>query len=674
MGLTLAGLGLILALPQVGRVGLAASAAGPIYVDTDAIGGNDGGSWPNAYTELQSALDVAGPGDEIWVAEGVYKPDYDPGGGVHTGHITASFALTSGVALYGGFDPSSGANTFPERNWDAFPTVLSGDLAGDDTTTAHNVITTTAHISGSNACHVVTASGVDNTAILDGFTITGGSAEGSCSLDGGGMLIHIGSPRLTNLTFSGNRGQTGGGLHSASGNPTLTHITFIGNTASWQGGGMGNTSSARLIDVTFVGNASLLQHGGGLYNGAWGSSVLTDVTFLYNSANWTGGGMMNEMAGYSKLVDVVFSGNSADFGGGLGNYWGSPMLINVTFSGNSADEGGGIGNLESSPTLINVTFSGNSAGVGGGMYSHDVYVSTYSRPVLTNTILWGNTGDQIASTQENTSTIYYSLVEGGCPDGCVCDHIVDADPLFVRDPYPGADGTWEPGDDYGDLRLLLTSPAVDAGVNTALPPGIITDLAGEPRFFDVPDMPDTGSGTAPIVDMGAYEARLWYSHLPSVMRNHTVAPDLVVERIVATANDVQVVIANYGNASASEDFWVDAYLDPVPAPSHVNQVWYTLSAQGLVWGVTADLAPGEMLTLTVDGDYYAAEHSLAAWPLLAGTQVYAQVDSANTETTYGAVLEIHEISGDAYNNVAGPVGSTVAGSEGPSSSPIGGGR
>ena len=35
-----------------------------------------------------------------------------------------------------------------------------------------------------------------------------------------------------------------------------------------------------------------------------------------------------------------------------------------------------------------------------------------------------------------------------------------------------------------------------------------------------------------------------------------------------------------------------------------------------------------------------------------GTAVYAQVDSANTNTSYGAVLENHESNGGAYNNIA----------------------
>ncbi len=38
-----------------------------------------------------------------------------------------------------------------------------------------------------------------------------------------------------------------------------------------------------------------------------------------------------------------------------------------------------------------------------------------------------------------------------------------------------------------------------------MPEGITTDLDGRPRFVDDPETPDTGSGEAPIVDMGPYE-------------------------------------------------------------------------------------------------------------------------------------------------------------------------
>src|SRR4029079_17629991 len=93
------------------------------------------------------------------------------------------------------------------------------------------------------------------------------------------------------------------------------------------------------------------------------------------------------------------------------------------------------------------------------------------------------------------TTVHHSLVAGGWPG----DGNLDADPLFVRAPSPGADGRWatkaqpSPDDDYGDLRLRPGSPAVDAGDTSAVPAGITTDLAGAPRV----------QGGA--VDVGAYE-------------------------------------------------------------------------------------------------------------------------------------------------------------------------
>jgi hypothetical protein len=75
------------------------------------------------------------------------------------------------------------------------------------------------------------------------------------------------------------------------------------------------------------------------------------------------------------------------------------------------------------------------------------------------------------------------------------------------------------GDD-GDLRLLPASPCIDAGNNSAVPSGITTDLTGNPRFAYVPGVADSGSGTAPIVDMGAYE-----SPNPSLVVVGTSSPD-----------------------------------------------------------------------------------------------------------------------------------------------------
>jgi hypothetical protein len=125
----------------------------------------------------------------------------------------------------------------------------------------------------------------------------------------------------------------------------------------------------------------------------------------------------------------------------------------------------------------------------------------------------------------------------------------------VRAPAPGPDGRWgTDDDDFGDLRLTGGSPAIDAGDNAAPGlSGITTDLAGNPRFIDVPAAPDTGNGTAPIVDMGAYEA--------------TPAPTLVGDANydhVVDFNDLVILAQNYnttGKTWSQGDFNGDGSVD-----------------------------------------------------------------------------------------------------------------
>jgi len=159
----------------------------------------------------------------------------------------------------------------------------------------------------------------------------------------------------------------------------------------------------------------------------------------------------------------------------------------------------------------------------------------------------------------------------------------------------------------------------------------------------------------------------YYLYLPLVMKNYQniSGPDLVVTALSADASGVQLRIENQGdqpvNKSEDQEFWVDFYVAPNPAPVAVNQVWNDGRATyGIVWGVTQDalpLQPGDALTLTFSTApgapnlYYYPELSNFPALLAAGTEVYAQVDSYNALTTYGAVQETHEISGDAYNNI-----------------------
>ena len=147
--------------------------------------------------------------------------------------------------------------------------------------------------------------------------------------------------------------------------------------------------------------------------------------------------------------------------------------------------------------------------------------------------------------------------------------------------------------------------------------------------------------------------KIYTLNLPLVLRNYLSAPDLTVESIFAASNDIQVVIVNQGDAPATAPFWVDIYIAPTQIPVAVNQTWELLCDQGLAWGVTTELQPGERITLTAATAQ--PDHTQVSWPLPAGTQIYAQADAAHTGTTYGGVLENHEILGETYNNILGPV-------------------
>ena len=165
---------------------------------------------------------------------------------------------------------------------------------------------------------------------------------------------------------------------------------------------------------------------------------------------------------------------------------------------------------------------------------------------------------------------------------------------------------------------------------------------------DDPDTPATMDPTITPVDATQF------IYLPVVLNNYASLPDLVVQSITPSTNDVTVVIQNNGNAPVTDAFWVDAYFNPPTPPTAVNQTINTMNIEGIVWGVTSSalpIEPGESLTLTIGSPYYNAVMSNFNGTIPSGT-LYVQVDSANIATTYGAVLETHEATGGAYNNIS----------------------
>ncbi|MBS3784557.1 MAG: hypothetical protein KGY78_08935, partial [Anaerolineae bacterium] len=197
----------------------AAGGGGPIiiYVDGRATGAGNGTSWADACISLQVALNAAVSGSQIWVAEGTYIPGIDR---------ASTFQLKNGVELYGGFP--RGGSTMDDRDPWRYTTILSGEIGNPDQET-------------DNCWHVVTGSGTDSTAVLDGFRVTEGHASGEHEEAGGGMINTAGSPTVRNAVFLRNyASKYGGAIANWSSSPTMENVAFYGNRADAWGGAVEN--------------------------------------------------------------------------------------------------------------------------------------------------------------------------------------------------------------------------------------------------------------------------------------------------------------------------------------------------------------------------------------------------------------------------------------------------
>lgn len=372
---------------------VATSAQTVIRVDSTATGAGDGTTWVDAFSNLQDALDAVVPPAQIWVARGTYVPDQ--GAAQTPGDRSSTFNLRSDVGLFGGFlglTHSMGRETsLQQRNWQAHVTVLSGDLSGDDGSGVEES-------NSENSFHVVTAGNTNAAAVLDGFTITGGNADGvfsSLEARGGGIYCVSAHPTIVNCLIRRNSGRFGGGMSNEQSNPTITNCTFDFNDALtyYSGAGIFNRfSNPTITDVSFVANTA--RAGAGIYN-EWSDPIVTRCRFVENIAGWFGGGMWNIKS--SPIVsECVFERNSAGRGGGgmESRVGGSPLVTDCTFDGNTADQGGGMSFSSSVATVKSCLFRGNTAEEGGAIYSGTSSIVNDSRVVtVTDCNFVGNLAD-----------------------------------------------------------------------------------------------------------------------------------------------------------------------------------------------------------------------------------------------------------------------------------------
>jgi len=495
--------------------------------------GGDGSTWATAYPDLAPALAAAATDltiSEIWVAAGTYHPGA-------AGQRTATFTLRDGLALYGGF--AGNELDLASRQPSIYVSTLSGDIDENDTFGSPEWDGPGWGGYNGNSLHVISANGVGPTAVVDGFTIVGGSTvTGGIPVPfgnfGGGMFLLNSSPTIRNCVFRRNTAANadGAGIFVQDGSITVENCVFEQNRV-FQGRGAGifngGTGTPTIRDCRFVENKSIggasAASGSGIQCSIDTPAVIERCVFERNVAEnfhvtgdpegAFGAGIYNFADG-TVIRDCEFTDNSAHAGGGIFTWGDQVSIVNCLFRGNfvaayqidpNASAGGGGGGVAAqalsaaTTSLTNCTFVGNTAGEGGGAMTYG------QQSFLTrNSILYGNTatGQQVSIRQaqiKGNLDIAYCCIEAlfqpqqpgdPPPDPTQYPGSIESDPAFV-------DLT------CFDLRLSPGSPCLDAGDNAEVPTGVTTDLAGNPRFADDPSVADTGSGTAPIVDLGAYE-------------------------------------------------------------------------------------------------------------------------------------------------------------------------
>lgn len=412
-----------------------------IYVKADAAPGGNGLTWATALRDLRTAVAMADTCNEIWVAAGDYSITNQYGQSV-------AFSMKSRLPIYGGF---AGHETLvSQRVW---WTNISRIVCSEDAPAIANVGYTTP---------------VDTTAVLDGFTVSGGSPNGA---------IHNlqASPTIRNCTFVNGRPAIWNGAFSQ---PVIANCVFSNNAD----GGLFSTFSSPLVTNCLFANNTNTFFGGAAYAGE-GTPRFVDCVFRGNTASY-GGALGIDAVTNGYILRCRFEGNSAREGGGLSGLNASLDISDSLFVRNTASyRGGAVGAFQSGLRFFNTTISANfAADTGGGIFQ---YLETLA---LANSILWNNAdGDnlgtvesaQIHADTNSVQQISFSTIQGLAR--LAGNSNTAYDPLFTS-PTSGV-YTLNP----------VHSPAINSGGNGAVSSTV--DLATNARIAGV------------AVDFGAYEVQ-----------------------------------------------------------------------------------------------------------------------------------------------------------------------
>ncbi|HSN77087.1 MAG TPA: right-handed parallel beta-helix repeat-containing protein, partial [Anaerolineae bacterium] len=293
LGLSLAGIALLLAVNGAPAGALAPAATIIVTNGTSTIANGDGCSLPEAIINA-NANNLSG------------STDCAAGSGADTIDLQTNVTLTV-------VNDSTLGNS-------GLPVVASAiTIEGNGQTISRQ--------SGSPDFRLLTVNSAGNLT-LNNATVSGGVATTNYPLDqGGGLMSYLGTATINGSTFTGNWARLGGGIRATGGTMTVANSTITGNGSTWGGGIYGRASSLTVMNSTITGNTASFQ-GAGMYTG-YGATTVT-------------------------VQNSTISGNSAGFyAGGIKIRYNTVVITNSTIAGNSAQSGGGIQRTGGAVTVLN---------------------------------------------------------------------------------------------------------------------------------------------------------------------------------------------------------------------------------------------------------------------------------------------------------------------------------
>lgn len=500
-----------------------------IYVNQNASGNNSGTSWYNAFRNLESAIESASTGDQIWVAQGTYFPA-DVWNGEGDGW-KVSYLIDKDIEIYGGF--AGHESILDARDWNVNITTLTGRIVVNGGTYDVNTI--------------IQMKNVSNAFILDGFTIANGNASSGQAKEGGAIYNEASgagtnsSPVIRNCIFENNQAFYGGAIYNYSNggicNPILADCIFRNNMASDDGGAIYNysTSSGNITMVMdrvfFDGNSA--ENGGAIFNtGNNGAITIIGAFNKFTNNNATkGGAVFSESSNFNGYVETVFNesefeNNRCDSGNGYGAAIYSdakggvckPAAIKTLFKNNIANNyGAGMVNTSTGgqclPTINACRFEGNISKTGAGIYNYgsdgnltmnvnstifynnnaqDDGAAIYNKTLNSSLISNVNNSTFSKNISLNGATVFYSSTDGsgwftGSIESTVSNSIIWNDGLISS------------GENAYTLKV---SNSIVKG--TTLPEGMTSEgtnyLNYDPMFIDLANGDLTPAPCSPAID------------------------------------------------------------------------------------------------------------------------------------------------------------------------------